>query len=105
MDIAMDGKCNVDGHWLFDQDFLQAYTIFCCQNVNGGVKDKPTKGADPYHTTYGLSGCSIAQHKADFENLYAGEAGKDDFAKTFNGNYSESKLAEGMEDPAEADFD
>jgi prenyltransferase beta subunit len=38
---------------------------------NGGVRDKPSKGPDPYHTCYGLAGNSIAQHKSDYVNLHA----------------------------------
>lgn len=29
-DIAMQGKGNVAGEWLYNQEALQAYTIICC---------------------------------------------------------------------------
>lgn len=61
LDIATKGNANVNGgEWLCRQEALQAYTLLCCQNVKGGLKDKPTKGPDPYHTMYALAGCSIA---------------------------------------------
>lgn len=74
--------------------------MFCCQNLGGGVKDKPTKGPDPYHTAYGLSGCSFAQHKADFKTLH--DKGASEFRAKFDGNYTE-KNQEG--DFGEAEFD
>ena len=89
LDIATRGQTNVNGDWLCRQEALQAYTILCCQNVNtGGCKDKPTKGCDPYHTMYSLAGTSIAQHKSDYERLYA--PGAEAFRASFTGNYSES---------------
>ena len=61
LDIAMKGKGNVNGEWLYRQEAMQAYTIFCCQDANrGGVADKPTTYPDPYHTMYSLAGCSSA---------------------------------------------
>lgn len=30
LDIAMKGKGNVNGEYLFNQEALQGYTIFCC---------------------------------------------------------------------------
>ncbi|RWS28065.1 Protein farnesyltransferase subunit beta-like protein [Leptotrombidium deliense] len=48
--------------WLFNQEALQEYILCCCQDVNGGIIDKPEKQRDYYHTCYGLSGLSIAQH-------------------------------------------
>ena len=29
-DIALKGKGNVDGEWLFNQEALQGYTVICC---------------------------------------------------------------------------
>jgi protein farnesyltransferase subunit beta len=48
--------------WLFDQIALQKYILLCCQEKNGGLRDKPEKTRDFYHTCYALSGLSIAQH-------------------------------------------
>ncbi|KAH3667026.1 hypothetical protein WICMUC_005373 [Wickerhamomyces mucosus] len=43
---------------------LQNYILACCQNDrNGGLRDKPSKQPDFYHTTYCLFGLAIAQNK------------------------------------------
>ena len=86
----MQGKANLNGDWLYNQNALQGYTIFACQDTNyGGVKDKPGKGPDPYHTSYGLAGCGIAQHKSDYDNLHADTEHAKNFTAKFNGNYAE----------------
>lgn len=37
------------------------YVLICGQNEDGGLRDKPGKPADFYHTCYALSGLSICQ--------------------------------------------
>ncbi|VDM08565.1 unnamed protein product [Wuchereria bancrofti] len=47
----------------FDGKALQEYILVACQDVeNGGLRDKPDKSSDLYHTCYVLSGLSIAQY-------------------------------------------
>lgn len=46
----------------FDEIMLQRYILLCAQDVNGGLRDKPSKPRDFYHTCYNLSGLSVAQH-------------------------------------------
>mmetsp|Transcript_6028 Transcript_6028/g.17613 ORF Transcript_6028/g.17613 Transcript_6028/m.17613 type:complete len:522 (+) Transcript_6028:410-1975(+) len=46
----------------FDRDMLQRYILLCAQDVNGGVRDKPSKPRDFYHSCYNLSGLSVAQN-------------------------------------------
>ena len=48
--------------WLCDEAALQQYLLLCCQDPRGGLVDKPGKSRDFYHTCYGLSGLSVAQH-------------------------------------------
>lgn len=50
------------GRWLFDQFALQEWILICCQSLEGGFRDKPTRGRDYYHTCYALSGLSVAQN-------------------------------------------
>jgi protein farnesyltransferase subunit beta len=50
--------------YLLDRRKLQRYILFCCQCPDGGLRDKPSKPRDHYHTCYTLSGLSIAQHDA-----------------------------------------
>jgi len=49
------------GSYLFAQTRLQQYLLLCCQFFDGGLKDKPEKHRDQYHTCYALSGLSLAQ--------------------------------------------
>eukprot|EP00898_Chlorokybus_atmophyticus_P004253 jgi/Chlat1/4829/Chrsp31S04867 len=55
-------------HWLttwFDPMALQGYLLLCCQLPEGGLRDKPGKSRDYYHTCYCLSGLSVAQHMSE----------------------------------------
>ena len=64
IDIVLKGEGNVNnGEWLCNQLALQGYTLFWWQSSHGGLKDKPGKHIDIYHTMYSLAGLSIAQHK------------------------------------------
>jgi len=47
---------------LFDSLALQRYILVACQGPMGGLRDKPGKHPDLYHTCYCLSGLSVAQH-------------------------------------------
>jgi protein farnesyltransferase subunit beta len=42
----------------------QQYILFCGQQIEGGLRDKPGKSRDHYHSSYVLSGLSLAQHAA-----------------------------------------
>ncbi|KIH87226.1 protein farnesyltransferase subunit beta [Sporothrix brasiliensis 5110] len=52
-------------HSLFSREGLIRYILCCCQDETkrGGLRDKPGRMSDPYHTCYVLSGLSSAQHK------------------------------------------
>ena len=39
---------------------LLDYIMVCCQCKTGGLRDKPGKGRDYYHTCYCISGASVA---------------------------------------------
>ena len=47
---------------LYNAAALQGWLLACCQQASGGLRDKPGKRADYYHTCYCLSGLSSAQH-------------------------------------------
>lgn len=49
---------------LFNAAPLERYILLCCQDVNGGLRDKPSKGRDFYHSCYCLSGLAMAQQHA-----------------------------------------
>ncbi|BGP50200.1 CAAX farnesyltransferase (FTase) subunit beta [Rhodotorula kratochvilovae] len=48
---------------LYDRKGLQQYVVLVAQAPNGGLRDKPGKSVDAYHTCYNLSGAASAQHK------------------------------------------
>jgi len=49
---------------LWRRTALARYILACCQEKKGGgLKDKPGKQPDAYHTCYNLAGLSAAQHK------------------------------------------
>jgi len=48
---------------LSNRQALQEYILIAGQNPNGGLRDKPSKSADAYHTLYCLAGLSGSQHR------------------------------------------
>ncbi|KAH9850861.1 terpenoid cyclases/Protein prenyltransferase [Lenzites betulinus] len=48
---------------LFNRKALQEYILLPGQHPAGGLRDKPPKGADAYHTLYCAAGLSAAQHR------------------------------------------
>lgn len=50
---------------------LQSYVLYCCQQPEGGLRDKPSKSRDQYHSCYCLAGLSAAQHTHDGAQLPA----------------------------------
>jgi len=63
-----------DTEWMFNQTALQEYLLLCCQQETGGLRDKPIKHADFYHTCYGLFGLSISQHNPSGSLSVLGDA-------------------------------
>jgi protein farnesyltransferase subunit beta len=47
---------------------LQEYVLLVAQAPGGGLRDKPGKPADAYHTSCNLSGLSSAQSKMSFSH-------------------------------------
>lgn len=68
------GTANDEG-LSFDEVMLQRYILLCAQDVNGGLRDKPSKPKDFYHSCYNLSGLSVAQHAISSSWPSAGEDG------------------------------
>ena len=57
-----DKKFTYDMELLYDQLSLQAYVIFACQNTKvGGLRDKPGKSPDLFHSNYATAGLSLSQ--------------------------------------------
>jgi protein farnesyltransferase subunit beta len=55
---------------LFDAPMLERYILLCAQDVHGGLRDKPSKSRDFYHSCYNLSGLSVAQHYSSGDEEY-----------------------------------
>ncbi|KAG8701066.1 CAAX farnesyltransferase (FTase) subunit beta [Ceratobasidium sp. 395] len=55
--------CDYGPTVLFEKTALQRFTLVSSQMPSGGLRDKPGKPADLYHTTYNLAGLSTAQHR------------------------------------------
>ncbi|KAH7635185.1 terpenoid cyclases/protein prenyltransferase alpha-alpha toroid [Sordaria sp. MPI-SDFR-AT-0083] len=55
---------------LYNREGLIRYILSCCQDQTkrGGLRDKPYKMSDAYHTNYVLSGLSSAQHQWDLDS-------------------------------------
>ncbi|KAL5228190.1 hypothetical protein ABZP36_016455 [Zizania latifolia] len=49
---------------LFHNIALQQYILLCAQVLEGGLRDKPGKNRDQYHSCYCLSGLSVSQYSA-----------------------------------------
>ncbi|RMD44458.1 hypothetical protein DV735_g611, partial [Chaetothyriales sp. CBS 134920] len=47
---------------LHNAEGLARYILCCCQALDGGLRDKPSKGPDSYHTCYTLTGLSNTEH-------------------------------------------
>lgn len=62
-------------HLWFAPGPLQTYTFLACQHPGGGLRDKPGKSADYYHTCYSLSGTAICQHGLNNELCIVGSEG------------------------------
>lgn len=53
---------------LYSREGLTRYTLCCCQSATGGLRDKPSKSPDSYHTCYNLAGLSALQHYHYYES-------------------------------------
>jgi len=59
--LGRSGQLPAGGiHSLFSSEALLDYTLMCCQSPGGGLRDKPGRGRDYYHTCYCLSGLAVA---------------------------------------------
>jgi protein farnesyltransferase subunit beta len=54
---------------LYNRVGLQEYVLIAAQGPHGGLRDKPGKGSDAYHSCYNLSGLSSAQHAVSYKDV------------------------------------
>mmetsp|Transcript_62178 Transcript_62178/g.181514 ORF Transcript_62178/g.181514 Transcript_62178/m.181514 type:complete len:421 (+) Transcript_62178:72-1334(+) len=62
-------------HLWFAPNPLQTYVFLACQHHGGGLRDKPGKSADFYHTCYSLSGVAASQYGLDGSVIVVGDKG------------------------------
>lgn len=67
-DIALPSE-----HLWFAPRPLQTYVFLACQHPGGGLRDKPGKSSDYYHTCYALSGISVTQYGVDGTPMVVGD--------------------------------
>ena len=65
-DISPCGSEHSRSPLLYNARALQLWLLKCCQASKGGMRDKPGKPPDYYHTCYCLSGLSSSQHFGGF---------------------------------------
>merc|ERR1712232_1045082 len=61
-----------DRHAWFSPTPLQTYVLLACQHGTGGLRDKPGKSADFYHTCYAISGIASSQYGMDGSSSMVG---------------------------------
>lgn len=52
---------------LWSREGLVRYILSCAQGRKGGLRDKPSKNVDSYHSCYNLAGLNWAQNRYEFE--------------------------------------
>jgi len=68
-ELVRDKAHGPGGEWedwedtLLNKEALQRYILTAAQITTGGLRDKPGKPADAYHTSYNLAGLATAQHR------------------------------------------
>ncbi|KAK4056940.1 CAAX farnesyltransferase (FTase) subunit beta [Microbotryomycetes sp. JL221] len=90
---------------LYDRRALQEYVLYAAQAPQGGLRDKPGKHADGYHTCYNLSGLSAAQHEHTLRPDTL-ESARQKFKSPFKGSRVvdvEEKQVEMIQSPGESE--
>ncbi|KAJ5776084.1 uncharacterized protein N7511_001095 [Penicillium nucicola] len=78
---------------LFSREGLTRYILGCCQGHTGGLRDKPGKHVDSYHTCYVLAGLSATQHNHYRTDLSASSGG---FASAFSWKSTPSRAEDNV---------
>ncbi|RAH85660.1 beta subunit of farnesyltransferase [Aspergillus japonicus CBS 114.51] len=78
---------------LYSREGLARYILGCCQAKFGGLRDKPGKHVDSYHTCYTLAGLSTTQHY--HYHTTRSVSSKEDFASAFSWQYTSPVTSDG----------
>ncbi|KAL5343705.1 terpenoid cyclases/protein prenyltransferase alpha-alpha toroid [Aspergillus crustosus] len=73
---------------LYSREGLTRYILGCCQAKSGGLRDKPGKHPDSYHTCYTLTGLSSVQHH--HYRTYSSATSDEQFSSAFSWKYRRS---------------
>lgn len=57
-------------HDIWDRQGLQNYILTCAQSPTGGLRDKPNKPSDAYHTNYSICGLANAQYRYRYDDIW-----------------------------------
>jgi len=69
---------------LYNRVGLQEYVLIAAQGPHGGLRDKPGKGSDAYHSCYNLSGLASAQHIYEYNTAELAEELRADWIDPFD---------------------
>jgi protein farnesyltransferase subunit beta len=91
---------------LWNRTALARYILAACQNKKGGLRDKPGKSPDAYHTCYNLAGLSAAQHKYVYDENVNKDIGNSGLGAPYHwkteGDYEGKDMVWGDEDVVRA---
>jgi protein farnesyltransferase subunit beta len=83
--VASDSLVNFEADGcLFDRVALQEYVLIIAQAPKGGLRDKPGKNSDAYHTCYNLSGLSLCQYQFELDDSARTQLHQQYKVKTFD---------------------
>nr|AKG25432.1 farnesyltransferase subunit beta [Hematodinium sp. SG-2015] len=71
--MQRDGIDVPEDHFWMAPEPLQMYVMLACQNPLGGLRDKPGKSPDFYHSCYSLSGIAAVQHGPGLQRNVVGQ--------------------------------
>lgn len=69
---------------IWNRAALGRYILTAAQEKKGGLRDKPGKRADAYHTCYNLAGLSAVQHRYVFDDSMSGDLGKGELGAPYH---------------------
>ncbi|KAJ5438429.1 uncharacterized protein N7458_009427 [Penicillium daleae] len=84
---------------LYSREGLDRYILSCCQSPRGGLRDKPGKSPDSYHTCYVLTGLSATQHHHYRTNTSISSSSE--FASAFSWQSSPMRAVDNVYDKAD----
>ncbi|KAH1493183.1 hypothetical protein LV164_000084 [Aspergillus fumigatus] len=79
---------------LYSREGLTRYILSCCQCKLGGLRDKPGKHPDSYHTCYALTGLSTVQYYHYCTD--SSVSSKDDFSSAFSWKHDPNFASDGQ---------